>query len=818
MEYALVARWLVGYGLLAAAGYPVAARLLSDFRDRGAGFALPVALVVLTTAVYWVGHLSFGPAALAAGVVALLVAAAAAGLDWDALRDGELRPAAAAVPNPSLRPVAESAAVFGAAFLFLVAVRAADPAVHAGGGEKFLDYGLLKSLLRGTVLPPEDVWFANEPVQYYYGGHLMVATLAKLTLTPARYAYNLALAGFYGMVVTGAYALASNVADHRDLPRVPAGLAAAFAVGFASNLVTATRFVLRSLPEPYRTRLAEWMARGTEYSAAEVLESARSFSYWSASRVIPDTINEFPLFSWLNGDLHAHMMGTPFLLLAAALAFAYYRAPETSLRRRRALVFGAVPVLAGLQAVVDTWSYPSVFGVLFLSLALAPARPSSLLPAGVARRAARVGARGGESRAARELVRVGAAFAATGVAAVASIPFALPFLLGPATGAGTGGRHIAVLAATSRSTFGALFLVHGAFVAAFLVYLVARLRVERPLPLAAGFAVVAAVALAENLAVLLVVGPLLVLGWVALRLDRPVGYETVLIIAGAGLVGLVEFVYVSEQAGPGRMNTVFKTYMQVWVLWGPALGVVAVDLVWGPTGDATPARARLPDSLAPLRRAWTPEVRTALSVGFVALLLVSTSVYGVLALGNHFAHAGDPTLDATAFVEREHPGEAPAIRWLDERSGQPTLASAPGTVVYPGEGSDSRSRVMYTWSANPAASLTGVPTVAGWGHEIGYRGPDAYYARVRDVDSMYTSLDRRAEVLRKYEVEYVWVGPSERARYGDRLEPFGQLSGVETAYEAPAVTIYRVDRGALPGGESESGNGARAESGAGGES
>ena len=803
MEFALVARWVVGYALLAAAGYPVAARLFTGFRDRGAGFALPVALVILTTTVYWVGHLSFGPVAVVAGVVVLFGAAAVASLDWSALRDGDVRPAPAVVPNPSLRPLVEPAAVFVAAFLFLVFVRAADPAVHAGGGEKFLDYGLLKSLLRGTVLPPEDVWFAGESVMYYYGGHLIAATLAKLTFTPARYAYNLALAGYYGMLVAGAYALAANVADHRNLPRAAAGLLAAFAVGFASNLVTAGRFVVGALPDPYRTQLAEAVAERSEYTVERLLSGTDSFSYWSASRVIPDTINEFPLFAWLNGDLHAHMMGTPFLLLAAALAFAYFRAPENARRRRRALVFGAVPVLAGLQAIVDTWSYPSVFGVLCLSVVFAPAHPASLLPGDAARRVERFEA--GRSRAAREVTRTLVAVGATAGAAALSIPFALPFLLGPATGAEAGGRHLAVLAASARSGVAPLLLVHGAFVAAFLVYLVARLRVDRPLALLVGFAAVAVVAFAQNLGVLLVAGPLLVLGWVALRMDRPVGYETALVVAGAGLVTLVEFVYVSEQAGPGRMNTVFKTYMQVWVLWGPAFGVAAAGLVWGDRDAAATeesgATARLPRHLAGLRRAWTPGTRTALATVFVALLLASTTVYGALALGNHFARAGDSTLDATAFVEREHPGEAPAIRWLDRRSGQPTIVSAPGTVVYPGEGDDPRERVMYTWSANPAASLTGVPTVAGWAHEIGYRGPDAYWSRVRDVDTVYTNPDRRAALLRKYDVQYVWVGPSERTRYGDRLAAFGRLPGVEVAYDAPAVTVYRVRQSALPGSE-----------------
>ncbi|RDI71270.1 DUF2298 domain-containing protein, partial [Halopelagius longus] len=376
MEYALVIRWLVLYAVLLAAGLPLAARLLPDAAGRGAGLALPASLLVLTVPAYWVGQVSFGPVALAAGVVALLVAAALAAFDAAALRDGRVELAV----DIDVRAAGDAFAVFTAAFLFIVAVRAFDPAVFPAGGEKFLDFGLLKTLQRSATLPPEDFWFAGEPVKYYYGGHLMTTLLSWLSGTEPRFAYNLALAGFYGAAVVAAFELAGAIGAERGVPRRIAGLFAAFFVGFASNLVTAGRFVLLALPEGLRRTAAEMVAAQTEYAVSDVLAGAESFSYWSASRVIPGTINEFPLFAWLNGDLHAHMTGTPFLLLAAAVGFAYYRTPEANRRRRRALVFGAVPVIASWQAVHNTWSFPSVLGLAWLAVAFAPAAPWSLLP------------------------------------------------------------------------------------------------------------------------------------------------------------------------------------------------------------------------------------------------------------------------------------------------------------------------------------------------------------------------------------------------------------------------------------------------------
>jgi YYY domain-containing protein len=764
MEFGLVVRWLVAYAALAALGRPVAARMLAALPGRGVGFALPTALVVVGTVAYWVGHLSFGPVALGAALLVLVALALGAALDGDALREGRLDPAAGVRPT---RRNAEAAVVFLVAFGLLVAVRAVDPAVHPVGGEKFLDFGLLKSLERATVLPPEDVWFAGDPVAYYYGGHLLTTLLADLTATPPRFAYNLSLAGFYATLVAAAYGLAGAVAADRADAWRPAGLAAAFFVGVASNLVTAARLVVDALPPSLQRRVAVAVAARSRYSAEAVLGGVDSFSYWTASRVIPGTINEFPLFAWLNGDLHAHMMGTTFLLLGAAVAFACYRTPPRALWRRRALAFVVVPLLAGFQTVVDTWSVPSLFGLLFLGVALGPADPWPMLSKRIAawRRVRDHGP------LLDELGHLAGALCVVGVAGVVGGLLAAPFLLGAG-----GGREVAVLAAAERSSLPGLLLVHGAFLVVFYAYLLDRLSVDRVGPLLVGVAALGLLAATASLAAAVVVGPLLALGWAARRTGRPVGFETALIVAGAGLVGIVELVYLSERAGPLRMNTVFKTYTQVWVLWGTAAGV------------ALPSFARWTDGVS------VPTTRSRwLRAGLAAAVVLATVPYAGLALSTHFAATPDPTLDATRFVERDHPDEASAIAYVDGLDGQPTLLSAPATGRYPGpDGDPPAPPGMYSWDSSPAASLTGVPTVAGWGHEIGYRGVDPYLTRVRDVDDAYTGPpERTVAVLERYDVAYVWVGPAERARYGSVT--FAGVDGLTPVVRNETVTIYRVD-------------------------
>ena len=389
-QVAFVAIWLVGGLALMRVGRALAATLLPADSPLAAPLGLPLALVGLWLPSFWLGHVF--PLALAGAfglvvVVALALLARSrrtgdsdgydAGDDAGDDVDGDSSDTDRTVFG-SLFPgdFRIAAVVFAGAFLFMALVRLVDPAAHPTGGEKFLDFGLLRSLLRTSTLPPEDMWFAGEPVSYYYGGHLLVSQVTRLTGTPPEIAYNLALAGSYATLLTTAYGLAAGIAARVDAPQRLAGGLAVFFVGFASNLLTPLNLLAALLPDDLVASVAGALGYGLHGLAAGL----EHFSYWTASRVIDGTINEFPLFAWLNGDMHAHMMQTSFTLLAAGLLAAYAWLPPGRVWRRRLVVVGLLPALAGMAAVVNTWSFPTVAGLTLLGVYLAGPAPQSLLP------------------------------------------------------------------------------------------------------------------------------------------------------------------------------------------------------------------------------------------------------------------------------------------------------------------------------------------------------------------------------------------------------------------------------------------------------
>ncbi|MWV65139.1 hypothetical protein GRS48_09950 [Halorubrum sp. JWXQ-INN 858] len=810
MEYVLVAWWLLAFLALAALAAPLTARVFRAFPGAGLGFAPTVALLVLVLVGYWAGRIGFGRPTLWLALLVLAALSAVFGLDRTALRRREIRLAPDVGPV-NRRSVWAAAVVFVGAFLLVVAIRAADPAVNAIGGEKFLDYGLLRATLRADVVPVYDFWFAGESLNYYYGGHLAAALVTMLTGTAPEYAYNLALAGFYGCLAAAAFELARGIAAGRAADRgadaarshehgFRAGVAAVFVVALAGNAVTAVQVVAGVLPGGAGDRFAEAVAAG-RVSAADLRAGADGFFYWDASRVIDGTITEFPLFAFLNGDLHAHMMGLPFLLLAAGVAYAYWRTPGAERRRRRVLVFGVVPLIGGMQVVIHTWDVPTTIGILWLALAFAPATPLSLLPRGSAVAAA-VRDRVRSPTVATEIERTGGALVVAAVAGGLAFLIGAPFLLAASTG-----QEPTLLDAADRSGLGELLLVHVLFLAGFLAYLVGRLGADddgggdRGV-VAVGIAAVVAVAVLSGFPAVAVVVPLLALGWAALRLGRDVGFETALLVGGAGLVGIVELVYVVEAAGPGRLNTVFKVYSQVWAVWGVALGVVLAELwaggfggvgKFGESGGVGGREGTAPAGTAPTGADPASGIGSVpVARLFVVAIVLLAAPYAGLALADHFDRHDAGTLDATAFAAAEHPAEAAAIDWLDATAThEDTLLEAPGASRSPeGLAAEPTTPGMYDWRANPASTLTGIPTVAGWAHQVGYRGEEAYYGRVADVDRAYAGdADERAAVLDAYDVDYVWVGPTERARYG--AVDFDDAG--EVVFENDTVRVYRID-------------------------
>ena len=312
--------YLVAWPLLSAGctfiGAPLVMHALRALPSRGEMLAKPVG---------WFAYAFAGWAILHTGLVENQ-RGFDAGLGWAMV----LLAAAWLLGSPSLRQfwksrwrgVLTAELLFLAAFWGYLALRAHVPGVQAT--EAPANFALLNTAMRSDTYPPADAWLAGQHLVYYYFGHAAAALAATAAGIPRLLAFDLALANLFGLAVLGAFALGRELCAL--LPQISARLASAG--GAAAVLLTLLSGNLAALAY-WSGRVADdpFFYQGLSWNATRIIRNVEGGGlppcHDPAVRDCP--ITEIPVFTFLLGDLHAHALGLPLVLLAAIAAIAWWR-------------------------------------------------------------------------------------------------------------------------------------------------------------------------------------------------------------------------------------------------------------------------------------------------------------------------------------------------------------------------------------------------------------------------------------------------------------------------------------------------------------
>ena len=680
-------------------------------------------------------------------------------------------------------------------FLFALGVRLGNPDVWdvIWGGEKPMDLTYFTAVLKSSTFPPYDPWYAGGMLNYYYYGFVIVGTLTKMLGITPTIAYNIAIPFLFTCTGIGAFALAHDLTTlvnrHQQKKHDPLWETVPPPPRHASPLIAglfavALCVILGNLGQ-FATIAKAWGTAGRPVG----IRNAPIYTgdwFWNASRAIsvPEgevgPITEFPYFTFLYGDLHAHMIALPLTLVALAWLISY------SLREKQGgfttlLTFICGAVIIGALYPTNSWDFPTYLLLSGLAFFLYHWRTEGFT-----------------------VLSIGRMISQLLLFAIAAYLFYAPFHKNFAAGY----SEIALWQGV-KTGLPSYLTVYGLFLLITIVHLIRETRAwlsslqvsllekiepyQNKLTIALVlFLLLIFVAIWWGLLIAPIVLPIIVISTLLALPDvLPAPRRIILafIAAAYGLTLMVDVIVIEGTIG--RMNTVFKFYMQVWVILSVVCGY-AFAQIQANTAQWGRRRASL---------WWT----TWGVLTFIALLypLTATPAKWYIRMNPDAPR----TLDGMAFMPYVSYGDTDylnnsqdvslsadytALRWMQANiSGSPVVAEAYSDNYYRSIG-------------NRVAMYTGLPTIIGWGgHQMQQRNavPDSRInQRTSDVERLYNTLDwwEAQAILDRYGVELIYIGRLETIYYTpEGLQKFRDMATnglLQQLYEAEGVTLYRVLR------------------------
>ncbi len=765
-------RWWFALEVIMIAAFLPISRLVPSLPDRGYGLSRFFGLLLITYISWLLASLHIVPYSQSLLIGALLVVGGISA--YVLMRNDGIRLDILAFLNKERTYLITGEILFFLAFMLFVNIRSYCPEITFDVGkhaaEKFGNFQVLNSLYRTSYFPPEDAWLAGCPLNYYYFGHLLWASLGKLSSYPSPYAFNLGLSTIFALSFIGGFSLGYNLTR-----KLAVALFAAFGVAVLGNIQAVLDF-LNGLRHGFKLDYI--------FNAGFL---------WSASRVIKGTITEFPAFTALLGDLHPHHSGILVILFSLTLCLNLYIRPvpgdmELNHHKWNSRYFSRLLLLIlplgwviGCSYVISAWDMITVALLFSLTILYATRRVY-------------------RHTFWRWVVVGGTAVVIMGILSrLFILPFSrtfinpLPMELQP---------HIlpwkweikhfpiAVLQTKNRTHFTDYFVHFGFFLVPIYLWLYLRFKdsFKEKKDLLYLFAGLFPILIIFSLLYFkrMLPGFLLYILITAIILffrekhgNRQERWVFMILGVATYICLFVEFLFVDDRYHDDleRYNTLFKFYNHVWPMYAVLAGWCWYRLF----------------------KIYSSErARRVLTVLLVIILMLSmiyfigATIERTYRFHKRFTPLNRPerTLNGIAYLGdlKEFKDDYEVIKWARRNiEGRPVVLE---TFKGP-----------YT-SYSRFSTNTGLPTVVGWGHHTAqWNGPKIYTdelgefknlgKRERDVRTIYSSRDLETvkPLLEKYNIEYILVGSLERKDYEE--EALKKFKALKPVYSSGNTVLYK---------------------------
>ena len=304
-----ILRWFLTFFVVGMALLPLTFSLFHGFKDKGYIFSKIIGMATISYLVFILGLLKIAKFSFLPVLFSVIFLFA---INYYFFRKNDI----ILTISKNLKIFLAEEIIFLTTLIFWSYVRSNNPDIY--GLEKFMDFGFVNSILRSDYFPPKDMWYAPLSINYYYFGHLITAVITKFTQIPSLVSFNLMISTLFALTFTSSFSIGMNVFYEikSNLKPKIAGIITAIILTFGGNLTTIHAFFKAYVPA--EKPIPFWNLPFMPFNFPN------GFWYPNATRYIPFTIHEFPIYSFVVSDLHGHVLDIPFVLLIIAVSLSIF--------------------------------------------------------------------------------------------------------------------------------------------------------------------------------------------------------------------------------------------------------------------------------------------------------------------------------------------------------------------------------------------------------------------------------------------------------------------------------------------------------------
>jgi len=267
--------------------------------------------------------------------------------------------------------------IFCIVFLLTLTIRFFNPDII--NTEKIMELMILTSVMDMKSIIPDDLWFHNENIKYYYFGYFVFSSVPKMLSLDSSVAYNFILPTVISYSAVVLIHFTQLLFEQLQIKK-----------NFILFFIFSFIFIFFLSPIASSIEFMSHLSIGSNsfYKFIDIngidnlpkiklfwpddhwwwFSISRIISYNRSDFILSDyTINEFPAFSVILGDIHPHILAIPFVLLSIYLIIFIFKNAYKNKELNYMLII-QLTIIFLFTILINPWYLIPILWLFFLNL------------------------------------------------------------------------------------------------------------------------------------------------------------------------------------------------------------------------------------------------------------------------------------------------------------------------------------------------------------------------------------------------------------------------------------------------------------------